>query len=96
MGKRYRVLNGRLFVAEYSYRFDPENHGPYKNCTWQQELLEPTGNAVDLPDGYYRFRRGKMVRIPDEWVGQVVHKQTRKKRLPSSRRTRSSKKKIKR
>ena len=31
-------------------------------------------------DGVYRMRRGKLVRIPDEWVGQTVHPQTIRKR----------------
>lgn len=35
---------------------------------------------VWLIDGYYRLRRGKLVRIPDEWVGEVAHPQTVRKR----------------
>lgn len=31
-------------------------------------LLEE-GVRLKLADGYYRVRRGKLVRIPDEWVG---------------------------
>lgn len=27
------------------------------------------GVRIKLADGYYRLRRGKLVRIPDEWVG---------------------------
>ena len=28
----------------------------------------------------YRIRRGELVQIPDEWVGQTVHPQTIRKR----------------
>jgi hypothetical protein len=28
------------------------------------------GVRVKLDDGFYRIRRGKLVRIPDEWVGK--------------------------
>jgi hypothetical protein len=28
----------------------------------------------------HRIRRGKLVEIPDEWVGQTTHKQTIRKR----------------
>lgn len=35
---------------------------------------------VRLIDGYYRLRRGTLVRIPDEWVGEVAHPQTIRKR----------------
>lgn len=28
----------------------------------------------------YRWRRGKLVRIPEEWVGRTVHPQTIRKR----------------
>jgi hypothetical protein len=29
---------------------------------------------------FYRTRRGKLVQIPEEWVGQTVHPQTIRKR----------------
>lgn len=35
---------------------------------------------VRLIDGYYRLRRGQLVRIPDKWVGVVAHPQTIRKR----------------
>lgn len=37
----------------------------------------------------FRIRRGKLVEIPKKWAGQTVHTQTKKKRQPVSRRTRS-------
>ena len=40
---------------------------------------------IKLEDGFYRVRRGKLVRIPDEWVGSVLHKQTRRKRPSNNR-----------
>jgi hypothetical protein len=35
---------------------------------------------IDTPDGSFRKRRGKLVRIPDEWVGKTVDPQTIRKR----------------
>lgn len=40
---------------------------------------------IEMEDGFYRERRGKMVRIPDEWVGETVHAQTKRKRPAKSR-----------
>lgn len=37
----------------------------------------------------HRMRRGKLVEIPEKWRGQVTHKQTKRKRQPIKRRTRS-------
>lgn len=34
--------------------------------------IEP-GVRIKLADGYYRLRRGKLVRIPDKWVGQPAY-----------------------
>lgn len=39
---------------------------------------------------FYRMRRGKMIQIPDEWLGQVAYKQTIRKR-PSKKQFRSGK-----
>lgn len=33
------------------------------------KLLRP-GRLIRRPDGFYRIRRDKLVRIPDEWVGR--------------------------
>lgn len=30
------------------------------------------GHLIKMHDGFYRIRRGKIVRIPDEWVGRPV------------------------
>lgn len=35
---------------------------------------------IDTEEGSFRMRRGKLVRIPDEWVGNVTHPQTIRKR----------------
>lgn len=38
-------------------------------------------HPVIIIDGKrYRKRRGKLVQIPDEWVGKTVHPQTKRKR----------------
>ena len=36
--------------------------------------------VIVTPDGTFRWRRGKLVRIPDEWVGKTVSKKTINKR----------------
>lgn len=43
------------------------------------------GRRVELEDGFYRERRGKLVKIPDEWVGETLHEQTKRKRASKSR-----------
>ena len=49
---------------------------------------------IEIDGKFSRYRRGKLVEIPPEWVGVVTTSQTIAKRNPISRRTRSSKKKI--
>ncbi len=43
------------------------------------------GKRIELEDGFYRERRGKLVKIPDEWVGDTLHEQTKRKRPSKSR-----------
>ena len=45
---------------------------------WETERL--MARRIKGEDGWYRERRGELVRIPDEWVGQTVHPQTKRKR----------------
>ena len=35
---------------------------------------------IEIDGKYYRIRRGALVQIPDEWVGQVPNPQTIRKR----------------
>ena len=35
---------------------------------------------VEIDGKFYRWRRGKLVQIPDEWVGKTLHPQTKRKR----------------
>jgi hypothetical protein len=44
---------------------------------------------VDLPNGFYRKRDEKLVRVPDEWVGRIPTARTIRQRNSVSRRTRS-------
>ncbi len=44
---------------------------------------------TDLPNGFYRKRDQKLVRVPDEWVGRIPHPRTIKQRTDVNRRTRS-------
>ncbi len=50
--------------------------------------------AVEIDGKTYRVRRGKLVEIPAEWVGKIVHSRTKRARKSNkeiSRRTRKSK-----
>ena len=35
---------------------------------------------IAIEDGFFRLRRGKLVQIPEKWVGKTVHPQTIRKR----------------
>lgn len=35
---------------------------------------------IEIDGKYYRMRRGKLVLIPDEWVGSTLHPQPKRKR----------------
>jgi hypothetical protein len=35
---------------------------------------------IEKEGKFYRMRRGKLVKIPAEWVGEVVHAQTMRER----------------
>jgi hypothetical protein len=37
-------------------------------------------NRIEIDGKFYRKRRGQLVEIPPEWVGQVTHPQTMRKR----------------
>jgi len=39
-----------------------------------------TPSRVEIDGKFYRKRRGKLVQIPDEWVGKTVDPQTIRKR----------------
>ncbi len=43
-------------------------------------VIDTDGEEEVVKEEHFRKRRGKMVRIPDEWVGQVPHPQTKRKR----------------
>ncbi|KKN54362.1 hypothetical protein LCGC14_0593400 [marine sediment metagenome] len=43
---------------------------------------------------YYRWRRGRLVEIPPEWVGKVTHPQTIRKRKSKKGRGRKFKRKV--
>lgn len=36
---------------------------------------------IEIDGRFYRMRRGKLVEIPEEWVGQTLDSQTKRKRL---------------
>lgn len=35
---------------------------------------------IQIGNKFYRMRRGKLVEIPDEWLGKTTHPQTIRKR----------------
>ena len=35
---------------------------------------------IEIDGKFYRKRRGELVEIPPEWVGQTLHPQTKRKR----------------
>lgn len=43
------------------------------------------GKRIEMEDGFYRGRGGELVKIPDEWVGDTLHEQTKRKRASKSR-----------
>ncbi len=48
---------------------------------------------IEKDGKHYRMRRGKLVEIPEEWVGQVTHPQTIRKRASKKSQGRRYKKK---
>ena len=49
--------------------------------TWHFKYKKKKKSKLKEIDGeYFRMRNGKLVKIPDEWVGKVTHKQTMRKR----------------
>lgn len=53
------------WLERYKNRVKPRHSGPQR--------IEKDGK-------FFRMRRGKLVEIPPEWVGQVTHPQTMRKR----------------
>lgn len=49
---------------------------------------------IKVDGHFYRMREGKLVQIPDEWVGQVCYPQTIRKRQSKKGRGKSFKKKV--
>lgn len=45
---------------------------------------------IEIDGKSYRMRRGRLVEIPEQWVGQVTHQQTIRKRQSKSRRKNSN------
>lgn len=39
-----------------------------------------SGKRIEVDGKFYRMRRGKLVEIPEEWVGNVTHPQNMRKR----------------
>lgn len=48
---------------------------------------------IKIEDKYYRYRDGKLVEIPSEWVGKVPNGNKMRQRNPVKRRTRKNKNK---
>jgi hypothetical protein len=50
-------------------------------CDETPKVTAPAGKRIEVDGKFYRMRRGKLVLIPDEWVGSTVTPQTKRKRL---------------
>lgn len=49
---------------------------------------------IEIDGKFYRKRRGVLVEIPEEWVGQTVHPQTMRKRKSKQGQGRRFKRKV--
>ena len=49
---------------------------------------------IEIDGKYFRKRRGKLVEIPEEWVGKVTNPQTIRKRKSKARQGRRYKAKV--
>lgn len=47
--------------------------------------VSSSGKRIELNGRFYRMRRGKLVEIPPQWVGETLHAQTKRKRPSKSR-----------
>lgn len=45
------------------------------------QITAPAGKRIEIDGKFYRMRRGKLVLIPDEWVGTTVTPQRKRQRL---------------
>jgi hypothetical protein len=92
----YLIINGSMY-RYHGYGFAGTAQDIYNRIKiypakvdipkWTAGLvfIEPT----DLPNGFYRKRNKKLVRIPDQWVGRLPTPRTIRQRNSVSRRTRS-------
>lgn len=39
---------------------------------------------IQIGEHFYRWRRGTLVQIPDQWLGHIIHPQTKRKRPSKS------------
>jgi hypothetical protein len=44
------------------------------------EVMPKAGKRIEVDGKFYRMRRGVLVEIPEEWVGNVTHPQNLRKR----------------
>lgn len=58
------------------------------------KIVKKCRKRVDTPEGSFRKRRSKLVRIPDEWVGKTVDRQTIRKRKSKKNQGRKFKRKV--
>jgi hypothetical protein len=53
--------------------------------------IPKTKKLINKDGQFFRMRRGKLVEVPIEWIGQVPNNNTMAKRQPIKRRTRKNK-----
>jgi hypothetical protein len=49
---------------------------------------------IQIGEKYYRKRRGRLIEIPEEWLGKVTHPQTIRKRKSKKGQGRRFKRKV--
>lgn len=56
-----------------------------KNHDLFPDTVSSSGRRIKLNGRFYRMRRGKLVEIPPQWVGETLHDQTKRKRASKNR-----------
>lgn len=92
----YLIIDGSMYRYHgYGFAGTAEDlYGRIKIYATKADIPKWTSGLVfielvDLPNGFYRKRDEKLVRVPDKWVGRIPTAQTIRQRNSVSRRTRS-------
>lgn len=79
MAQLFQAQNGQLFqITDPRLHFWVHTRDPNRYRNYKEE--------TDLPNGYYRWRRKKLVRIPEEWLGRFPTRKTIRQRTDAKSR----------